>query len=245
MSRPSRKTGKRFSSLLGKLRQLFLRALLAFGVISVLLVLMFRWVPPPASSLMVQHTLQDLWSGEGLKEIHYRWVPFEDMSPHLALAVVAAEDQKFPDHWGFDLGSIAQALEEYLQGGRMRGASTISQQVVKNLFLWPGRSFVRKGLEAWFTMLVEALWPKRRILELYLNIVELGDHVFGVEAASRRFFNKPASRLSREEAALLAAVLPNPLRYRVEAPSAHVRQRQRWILGQMNQLGGQRYLENL
>lgn len=245
LSKLPRKTRNRLNFLIGKLRWLILRVLLGFVVISVLLVLMFRWIPPPASCLMVQRTLQDLWSGEGLNEIHYHWVPFEDMAPHLALAVVAAEDQKFPDHWGFDFGSITQALEEYRQGGRMRGASTISQQVVKNLFLWPGRSFLRKGLEAWLTMLVEALWPKQRILELYLNIAELGDHVFGVEAASQRFFNKPASRLSREEAALLAAVLPNPLRYQVEAPSAHVRQRQRWILGQMNQLGGHRYLENL
>lgn len=245
MSRTPRKKGNRLSSLIGTIRRLILRSLLAFVVISVLLVLIFRWVPPPASSLMVQRTLQDLWSGEGLNEVHYRWMPFEDISPYLPLAVVAAEDQKFPHHWGFDFGSLAQAMEEYLQGGRLRGASTISQQTVKNLFLWPGRSLLRKGLEAWFTVLVEALWPKQRILELYLNIVELGDHVFGVEAASRRFFNKPAGRLNREEAALLAAVLPNPLRYQVEAPSAQVRQRQRWILGQMNQLGGHRYLENL
>lgn len=208
-------------------------------------VLMFRWIPPPLSSFMVQQTFQDLWSGKGLNEIHYVWVPFEDISPNMAIAVVAAEDQKFPQHWGFDFGSMVQAVEDYLEGGRMRGASTISQQVAKNLFLWPGRSYLRKILEAWFTVLIEALWSKQRILEVYLNIVELGDHVFGVQAAGQRFFNKPASRLSREEAALLAAVLPNPLRYRVVAPSGYVRQRQRWILTQMSRLGGNRYLENL
>lgn len=245
MRKPRRSVRKQFSPLIGILRRLILRVLLVFVMASVLLVLMFRWVPPPLSSLIVQQTLQDLWLGRGLNKIHYVWAPFEDISPYVALAVVAAEDQKFLEHWGFDFDSIVQSVEDYLEGGRMRGASTISQQVTKNLFLWPGRSYLRKGLEAWFTVLIEALWPKQRILEVYLNIVELGDRVFGVEAASQRFFNKPASRLNRQEAALLAAVLPNPLRYRVAAPSGYVRQRQGWILTQMNQLGGHRYLENL
>jgi monofunctional biosynthetic peptidoglycan transglycosylase len=163
----------------------------------------------------------------------------------MALAVVAGEDQRFPAHWGFDFRAIQQVLEDKAQGKALRGASTISQQVAKNLFLWHGRSLLRKALEAWFTVLLELLWPKQRILEVYLNIIELGEQTFGVEAASRRFFNKSAQQLRPEEAALLAAVLPNPLYYRVNAPSAYVRERQSWILRQMRQLGGIDYLDEL
>lgn len=177
--------------------------------------------------------------------IHYTWVAYEAMAPDLALAVVAAEDQKFPHHHGFDMVAIRSALQESAQGRPLRGASTISQQVSKNLFLWPGRNFFRKGLEAWFTLLIELVWPKQRILEVYLNIVELGQLTFGVEAASQRFFGKPASQLNRQEAALLAAVLPNPLLYPVNAPSQYVRKRQAWILEQMRRLGGLTYLEKL
>ena len=171
-----------------------------------------------------------------------RWVPGTEISPHVALAVVAAEDQRFPDHWGLDPEAIGDALEEGRQGGRKRGASTITQQVAKNLFLWPGHSYVRKALEAGLALSLEALWSKERILEVYLNIAEFGDGVFGVEAASRRFFGKPASGLTREESALLAAVLPSPRRFRVDRPSAYVRTRQAWILKQMDQLGGPAFL---
>jgi len=168
----------------------------------------------------------------------YKWVDWPDLSPNVALAVIASEDQRFFAHRGFDLDAIADAIDTFQAGGRLRGASTISQQVAKNLFLWPGRSLLRKGLEAYFTVLIEMLWPKRRILEVYLNIAELGPGVYGVGAASHRFFAKRPGALAPEEAALLAAVLPNPRRLDAQSPSHYVRERQRWILRQMRQLGG-------
>ena len=173
------------------------------------------------------------------------WVPWSEISRHAAVAVIAAEDQKFLEHDGFDFEAIDKALTDSRRGRRLRGASTISQQVAKNLFLWPGQSWVRKGLEAWFTLWIELLWPKQRILEVYLNSAEFGRGVWGVEAASRHFFGKPAARLNRPEAALLAAVLPNPRRFRVSNPSPYVRQRQDWILWQMRMLGGAGLLRKL
>jgi monofunctional biosynthetic peptidoglycan transglycosylase len=155
----------------------------------------------------------------------------------MQLAVVAAEDQKFPYHSGFDLESISDAVEDRLRGDRLRGASTITQQTAKNLFLWPGRSFVRKGLEAWFTMLLELCWSKARILEVYLNIAEFGRGIYGVEAAAGHFFGKPAADLGPGEAAVLAAVLPSPKRLHANRPSAYVQDRARWILEQMRMLG--------
>jgi len=223
----------------------FYRSISVFVAISVVLVLAFRWLAPPLSGFMIQGYLQGIWAGKKMPVIRYQWVPYEAISPAMALAVVAGEDQKFPVHSGFDFQAIQQAFKDRVQGKPLRGASTISQQVVKNLYLWHGRSWLRKVLEAWFTLLIEILWSKRRILEVYLNIIELGNQTFGVEAASRRFFKKPARQLSREEAALLAAVLPSPLNYYADAPSSHVRERQAWILKQMQQLGGVSYLEQL
>lgn len=161
----------------------------------------------------------------------------------MPLAVVAAEDQRFPDHRGFDLESIRDALEE--RHRRQRGASTISQQVAKNLYLWPGQSWLRKGLEAYLTLYIELLWPKRRILEIYLNIAEFGPGVFGVGYAAGDFFGGTARQLSARQAATLAAVLPNPKRMSAAAPSVHVAERRQWILRQMEQLGGPAYLANL
>ena len=161
----------------------------------------------------------------------------------MKVAVIAAEDQRFLEHRGFDLASIRAALDERAQGGRVRGASTVSQQLAKNLFLWPGRSWLRKALEAGFTVLIESFWPKQRILEVYLNVVEFGPGVYGVGAAAEVYFRKAAAELTAEEAALLAAVLPNPQRLQVAAPSAYVRSRQRWILIQMRSLGGTRLLQ--
>ncbi len=175
----------------------------------------------------------------------YSWVDLEKISPNAALAVIASEDQQFPFHTGFDFKSIREAVRENAHRKRPRGASTISQQVAKNLFLWNGGGYVRKGLEAWFTVLIELLWPKERILEVYLNVAQFGRGIFGVEAASRAFFRKPAARLSRPEAATLAAVLPNPIRYRAERPSAYVISRRDWIMGQMRGLGGREYLEEV
>jgi monofunctional biosynthetic peptidoglycan transglycosylase len=215
-----------------------------FVIVSLLLILALRWIPLPTSSFMVQSGLRALWVGEGAA-VRYDWTPMESISPNAALAVIAAEDQRFPAHHGFDFAAIQDALDDQDEGKPLRGASTISQQVAKNLFLWSGRSLIRKGLEVWFTLLLELLWPKERILEVYLNIAEFGDSTFGIEAASRRFFNKSASRLTAIEAARLAAVLPNPLRYRADKPSAYVIKRQRWIERQMRQLGGVTYLDKL
>jgi monofunctional biosynthetic peptidoglycan transglycosylase len=163
----------------------------------------------------------------------------------MRLAVVAAEDQKFPHHWGFDFESIEDAVQHKGPRGRLRGASAITQQVARNLFLWPGRSYIRKGLEAYFTVLLEGLWPKRRILEVYLNIAEFGDGAYGVYAASQTFFSKRPAELQTQEAALLAAVLPNPARLHVRNPSAYVHERAGWIEEQMTRLGGPAYLQNL
>jgi monofunctional glycosyltransferase len=175
-------------------------------------------------------------------EIRYRWIDLKKISPHAAVAVIAAEDQWFPFHSGFDLDSIREAAAVNLQRRRVRGASTISQQVAKNLFLWPERSYVRKGLEAYFTMLIEFLWPKERILEMYLNVAQFGRSVYGIEEASRQFFGKPAAGLDPYESALLAAVLPNPRRFRADRPSFYIATRRDWIVEQVNGLGGPRYL---
>ena len=230
--------------LVRRLRRLVTQVLLAFTLASMVSVLLLRWLPPPTSSFMVQQRLENFFTASE-STVRYQWAPYEEISPYLALAVVAGEDQKFPFHNGFDFAAVHQAITDSLEGEPLRGASTITQQVAKNLFLWPGRSILRKGLEIWFTILIETFWSKQRILEVYLNIVELGEQTYGAQAASRRFFGKPARGLSEREAALLAAVLPNPVLYRVDAPSGHVRRRQAWILRQMRQLGGTSYLERL
>jgi len=204
--------------------------------LSVASVLYLRWAPPLLTPFMVGDKLKVLRAGQSV-DIEYRWVPWERIAPVMALAVVAAEDQKFPRHRGFDVPSLRRAVAEGQRGGRLRGASTISQQLAKNLFLWSGRSWVRKALEAYFTVLLEAVLPKRRILELYLNVVELGPGVYGVEAAALRFFAKPAAQLTLREAARLAAVLPNPRRMRVDRPSHYVLSRASRIERQMAQLG--------
>jgi monofunctional glycosyltransferase len=173
------------------------------------------------------------------------WVGLDQISPNLPLAVVASEDQKFPEHWGFDVEAIEKAYSLNQHSHKIRGASTISQQVAKNLFLWSGRSYFRKGLEAYFTVLIEACWPKRRILEVYLNIAEFGHGIYGAEAAAQRFFHVPASRLSRSDAAVLAAVLPNPQRFSASAPSVYIQQRRAWILAQMQALGGPEMLDEI
>jgi monofunctional biosynthetic peptidoglycan transglycosylase len=208
-------------------------------------VLCLRWIPPPTSAFMLEKRFGPLLSGNHPTVIRYRWIDWKSISPPMRLAVVAAEDQKFPQHWGFDLESIEDALQKKTARGRLRGASTITQQVARNLFLWPGRSFVRKGLEAYFTVLLELLWPKRRILEVYLSVAEFGDGTYGVAEAAQAFFGKGPSALDSQEAALLAAVLPNPSRLHVRNPSAYVRERAAWIEEQMAQLGGPAYLRNL
>lgn len=187
-------------------------------LLSVALVAPWRWLPPPTTAFMLRERFSP-----GSSWVQHRWVPRHAISRNLALCVIAAEDQKFFRHHGFDLESIQRSALE--ARARPRGASTISQQVAKNLFLWPGRSFVRKGIEAYFTVLIEQLWPKRRILEVYLNIAEFGPGLFGAAVASERTYGKPARELTMDEAALLAAVLPNPKRMSAAAPSEYVRER--------------------
>ena len=213
-------------------------------VTSLAAVLAFRYVDPPISSFMVQARVGALFEREPFT-LRHDWRAIGAISPHAAVAVVASEDQRFPLHSGFDGKEIRRAMQEAEGGGRSRGASTISQQVAKNLFLWPGRSWVRKGLEAWFTLLMEWLWPKQRILEVYLNTAEFGRGVYGVQSAARVYFRKDAAQLSASEAALLAAVLPSPRRYRVDKPGPYVQQRRNQIVRQMHALGGSAWLRNV
>ncbi|WP_445375628.1 monofunctional biosynthetic peptidoglycan transglycosylase [Photorhabdus tasmaniensis] len=204
----------------------------------------FSFLPVPFSMVMVERQINAWLSVNFSYVCHSDWVGHEQISPNIVLAVIAAEDQKFPQHWGFDFDAIENALEHNQNNsGRLRGASTISQQTAKNLFLWDGRSWLRKGVEAGMTFAIELAWSKSRILTVYLNIVEFGEGIFGVEEASRHYFHKSASKLTASEAALLAAVLPNPHRYKVDAPSAYVLRRQQWILRQMRLLGGVNYLK--
>jgi len=193
---------------------------------------------------MLETRLHASSEGDHTYRTDYEWVNLEHISPHAAIAVIASEDQQFPFHAGFDLNSIRESVRSSERGKKkLRGASTISQQVAKNLFLWNGYSFVRKGIEAWMTVLIELMWPKERILEVYLNIAQFGKGIYGVEAAAQRFYHKPAARLSSGEAAVLAAVLPNPIRMHADRPSAYVLSRRDWILGQMRALGGSSYLQ--
>ena len=209
------------------------------GIVALILlvILLLRFVNPPTSAFMLGYRLDN--TGQPLA---HDWVPMTDISPWMPLAVVASEDQRFPYHVGVDFDAIRQALSEYRAGEGLRGASTITQQTAKNLFLWNGRSFVRKALEAVLALGLDGLWPKERVLEVYLNIAEFGPGIYGVEAASQAYFGKPARHLSEYQAALLAAVLPNPKVLSVASPSPYVRERVAWIRVQMAQLSGLRFL---
>jgi monofunctional biosynthetic peptidoglycan transglycosylase len=227
-----------------RILRLFIWMIAAWVSLTLLLVLALRWFDPPTSAFMIQDAARAS-SAKNTYKIRQRWVDWEDISNHVKVAVIAAEDQRFPEHFGFDLKSINDALDDMERGRRVRGASTISQQVAKNLFLWPGQSWIRKGLEAYFTVLIELCWSKQRILEVYLNIAEFGRGIYGVGVASDAFFNKSAARINASEAALLAAVLPSPKRMRAANPSRYVRSRQAWILFQMRALGGTKMLTDL
>ena len=207
-----------------------------------MLVLCLRWFDPPTTAFMLQRAYSDDF---GPVELQFEWRELSRIAPSLAMSVIASEDQKFADHWGFDIAAIQQVLEDGKAGKNMRGASTISQQLAKNLFLWSGRSWIRKGLEVYFTAAIEALIPKRRILELYLNVAELGDGIYGAEAAAQSIFGVPAESLSAYQSALLAARLPSPKTYAIQPPSDYMKQRARWIQQQVSQLGGKAYLEGL
>ena len=231
---------KRWARWSKRLRRLLVLTLLACLAVSVLMVVPLRWIDPPVSSVMLQRFIS-----EGGRSQRQQWVDLDQTGPYLAVAFIAAEDQRFAEHSGFDAREVIAAIERRLEGGSLRGASTITQQVARNLFLWQQRRFVRKGLEVWFTGLLEAFLPKRRILEMYLNFAETGRRLFGVGAASRHYFGVAPHRLSPEQAALIAATLPNPLRYRVDSPSERVLARRDWILLQMDNLGGRDYLKRL
>jgi monofunctional biosynthetic peptidoglycan transglycosylase len=226
---------RRAARLLGAL-------LLALCLVAIGAVLALRWLDPPTSAFMLEARAQAWLAGAHHYRLQYRWVSLAAISPQTAIAVVASEDQLFPYNDGFDFASIREALHAHERGARLRGASTITQQVARNLFLWPERSWLRKGLEAGFTVLIDTLWPKRRILEVYLNIAQFGPGIYGVGAAARHFFHTTPARLSRDDSALLAAVLPNPLRLHVNAPSGYVLAQHDWILQQIANLGGPTYL---
>lgn len=198
--------------------------------------LILRWLPLPTTTFMLYRHFEDLVDDGTYQSIRYQWVNAKNISPHAAKAVIASEDQLFFQHSGFDIASIQSSIDDYQDGGKLRGASTISQQVAKNIFLTPSKSFLRKGIEAWFTLLIEIFWSKQRILEVYLNIAEFGDHLFGIEAASRQYFGISAKNLSRSQSALLAGTLPNPIRLKAARPSAYLLGRQHWILRQMGHL---------
>lgn len=224
---------------LQKIYRVFFKLVLWGFVMSIGAVLLFRWVPLPFTPFMLLQCIKQIGDDKRELRLKKEWVPLEKISPHLQLAVVCAEDQNFLRHWGFDLQAIEKAIEHNKTHKRKRGASTISQQTAKNVFLYDGRNWLRKGMEAYFTFLIEIFWSKERILEVYLNVVEFGDGIYGAEAAARHFFQISAAKLSRSQSALLAAVLPAPRRFSVKNPSAYVRKRQQWIMQQMNNLGGE------
>lgn len=233
----------RIKTFLNKIKLIALKLLLVFFLFSLLQVLSLKWIDPLTSSVMLQREFKLFSSDE--KPISYKWYDYDDISKEIVIAVVASEDQNFPTHFGFDLEQIGKAIKEKNKRGSLRGASTITQQVAKNLFLWEGKSFIRKGFEAYYTILIEVFWSKRRIMEIYINIAEMGDNIFGVGIVSKIYFKKIPTKLTKEESTLIAAVLPNPKRFSVANPSAYVRKRQAWILEQMRLLGGVSYIKNL
>lgn len=230
-------------NFLKKLPRILLKILLWFLGLSIVSVIIFRFVPIPVTPLMLIRCGEQLANGKSMK-LKKDWVSFDEISNNLQLAVVCSEDQNFLNHYGFDLNAIEKAIEHNKKSKRKRGASTISQQTAKNVFLWDGRSWIRKGFEVYFTFLIETLWSKERIMCVYLNVIEMGDGIYGAESASQLFFHKKASKLSQSEAALIAAVLPNPRRFSASKPSGYIRGRQSWIIRQMGFWGGKLDYDN-
>lgn len=213
------------------------RLVVWFIAVTLLLVIMFKWLPVPVTPLMLIRCMEQKSNGKPM-HLEKDWEPLEHISNKLQLAVVCTEDQNYLIHHGFDFEAIQKAMDENKRKKRKRGASTISQQTAKNLFLWPGRSWVRKGLEVYFTFLIEVFWSKERIMEVYLNIIEMGDGVYGAEATAQKYFHKSAASLNASQAALIAAVLPNPLKFSIAKPSGYVLKRQRFAMRQMRLWGG-------
>jgi monofunctional biosynthetic peptidoglycan transglycosylase len=221
-----------------KVLKFILKTIMWFFIISIGLTILYRFVPVPVTPLMLIRCVEQKQDGKDMK-LTKDWVSYDEISPALPLAVVAAEDQLFLDHYGFDFTAIEKALknnEKKSKRKKMKGASTISQQTAKNVFLWPSRTWVRKGFEVYFTGLIEICWSKERILEVYLNVVEMGDGVYGAEAAARYHFKKSANKLSRSESALIAATLPNPRKWSASKPTGYISGRQAWILRNMNNI---------
>jgi monofunctional biosynthetic peptidoglycan transglycosylase len=208
-----------------------------FFIISISSVILYRWIPIPVTPLMIIRCVEQKMDGKKII-LKKDWEPLENISPNLQLAVVCSEDQNFVRHSGFDFKAINKAIEYNEHHRRKRGASTISQQTAKNVFLWSGRSWLRKGMEVYFTFLIECLWSKERIMEVYLNVIETGNGIYGAQAAATTFFHKDANRLSKADAALIAAVLPNPIRFSIARPSSYILKRRGWIIHQMALWGG-------
>ena len=230
--------------MFGKMLRTALKTLFTLLALSILLVLLTRWVNPPFSALMAEQWFSAKFAGESHNS-QRTWTPWPTLPDNLKIAVIAAEDQQFPNHYGFDIAAIRAALTHNQDSESIRGASTISQQVAKNTFLWSSRSWPRKALEAWFTLWIEIFWSKERILEVYLNSAEWGPGIFGAQAAAQYHFNTDAANLSNQQAYLLAAILPSPLLRSASQPSAATTQRANWIARQVRQLGGNQYLKAL
>ena len=228
--------------MLKKIYRFFRKLMLYFFIGSVALTIIYRFVPPPFTYLMIQRLVEQKMDGEDLK-LRKDWVSIDKMSPYLVRAVIASEDQHFNEHWGFDIAALQKAYQHNQKSKKVKGDSTISEQVAKNVFLWPGRSYFRKGLEAYFTILIEITWSKKRIMEIYLNEIEMGDGIYGAEAAAKKYFRKPAKDLSKRESALIAAVLPNPIRWTPANPNAYIQRRQYRILRAMRYVGKPEYLK--
>jgi len=226
--------------MIRKVFRFLYKSMLWFFAISIGLVILYKWVPVPVTPLMVIRTVQQTVNGDDIVWKH-DWESIDNISKNLQLAVICSEDQNFLNHSGFDIKAIEKAIEYNKKGKRTRGASTISQQTAKNVFLWPHRSWVRKGLEVYFTFLIELIWSKERIMEVYLNSVEMGKGVYGAEAAAQYWFKKPASKLRKQEAAAIAAVLPSPLRYRANPATNYIQGRKNWISRQINFFGPLNY----
>lgn len=221
-----------------KISRILFKIFVGFVIVSVVSVILFRWVPVPVTPLMLIRCVEQKMDGRSMT-LEHDWVSLEEISPKLQLAVVCSEDQNYLKHFGFDWGAMKKAMKANEKGGRIRGGSTITQQTAKNVFLWPGRSYIRKGFEAYFTLLIEIFWSKERIMEVYLNSIEMGNGVYGAEAAARYWFKKPASRLGKEESAAIAAILPNPVKYVANPPSSYISKRKAWIMQQMSFWGNQ------
>ncbi|MDI1353696.1 MAG: monofunctional biosynthetic peptidoglycan transglycosylase [bacterium] len=224
--------------LLTRILKILLRIVILFILISVGSTLLFRWVAVPLTPLMVYRCVEQKMDGKELV-LKHKWVSLDQISPKLQLAVVCSEDQNYLNHYGFDFEAIQKALKANEKGKKLRGASTISQQTAKNVFLWPGRNYIRKAFEVYFTLLIETCWSKERIMEVYLNSIEMGNGIYGAEAAANHWFKKSASRLTKDESAAIAAILPNPLRYVANPPSIYVSKRKDWIKNQMSYWGNQ------